>query len=112
MSDKNDPGSFYEKFYSSLPLQAETLLNKTFPESLCKVIVLHLGDELLAFSKPSSSQSRVEISLKDAERGPLNYLGGYILRNFYRKKSVKGFQENKYLPRKRGFYGFTRLASC
>lgn len=73
MSDKNDPGSFYEKFYSSLPLQAETLLNKTFPESLCKVIVLHLGDELLAFSKPSSSQSRVEISLKDAERGPLNY---------------------------------------
>ena len=88
---ENDPGSFYQKFYSSLPLQAETLSNKAFPESLCKVIVLHLGDELLAFSKPSSSQSRVEISLKDAERGPLNYLGGYILRNFYRKKSVKGF---------------------
>ena len=72
---KNDPEKFYEKFYSSLPLQAETLLiNKTLPGSLCKVIVLHLGDKLLAFSKPSSSQSCVEISLKDAERGPLNYL--------------------------------------
>ena len=40
---KNDLEKFYEKFYSSPPLQAETLLNKTFTESLCKVIVLHFG---------------------------------------------------------------------
>ena len=103
MSDKNDPGSFYEKFYSSLPLQAETLLNKTFPESLCKVIVLHLGDELLAFSKPSSSQSRVEISLKDAERGPLNYLGGYILRNFYGKNQSKASKKINICQEKEDF---------
>ena len=79
MYKKSDPEKFYEKFYSSLSLQPETLLNKTFPESLCKVIVFHLGDKLLAISKPSSSQSCVEISLKDSERGPLNYLGGLYL---------------------------------
>lgn len=39
----NDPEKFYEEFYSSLPLQAETLLNKTLTESLRKVIVLHFG---------------------------------------------------------------------
>ena len=71
MYKKNDPQSFYEKSYSSLPLQAETLLNKTFPESFCKVVVLHLGDKLLAFSKPSSNQSCVEISLKGAKRALL-----------------------------------------
>ena len=32
MYKKNDQEKFYEKFYSSLPLQAETFLNKTFTE--------------------------------------------------------------------------------
>ena len=103
MYKKSDPEKFYEKFYSSLPLQAETLLNKIFPESLCKVIVLHLGDKLLAFSKPSSSQSCVEISLKDAERGPLNYLGGYILRNLYRKHLSKASKKTKICQEKEEF---------
>ena len=103
MYKKSDPEKFYEKFYSSLPLQAETLLNKTFPESLCKVIVLHLGDKLLAFSKPSSSQKCVEISLKDAERGPLNYLGGYILRNLYRKHLSKASKKTNICQEKEEF---------
>ena len=33
MYKTSDPEKFYEKFCSSLPLQAKTLLNKTFPES-------------------------------------------------------------------------------
>ena len=103
MYKKSDPEKFYEKFYSSLPLQAETLLNKTFRESLCKVIVLHLGDKLLTFSKPSSRQSCVEISLKDAERGPLNYLGGYILRNLYRKHLSKASKKTNICQEKEEF---------
>lgn len=82
------------EFYCSLPLQAETLLNQNLSGSFCKVIVLHLGDKLLAFSKPSTNQSHIEIYLKDAERGLLNYLGGYILRNLYRKNK-KSSKETK-----------------
>ena len=59
--------------------------------------------ELLAFSKPSSSQGRVEISLKDAERGPLNYLGGYILRNLYRKHQSKASKKTNICQEKREF---------
>lgn len=54
MYKKNDPRKFYEIFYSSLSLQAETLLNQTITGSFCKVVVLHLGDKLLASSKPST----------------------------------------------------------
>jgi len=57
MYKKNDPEQFYEKFYSSLPLQAETLLSKNLPGSFCKIIVLHLGDKLLAFLKPRVNQT-------------------------------------------------------
>ena len=103
MCKKNDLEKFYEKFYSSLPLQAETLLNKAVPESLCKVIVLHFGDKLLAFSKPSSSQRYVEISLKDAERGPLNYPGGYIMRNLYRKHQSKASKKTNICQEKEEF---------
>jgi len=103
MCKKNDPEKFYEKFYSSLPLQAETLLNKKFPGIFCKIIVLHPGDKLLAFSKPSVNQSHIQISLKDAERGPLNYLGGYILRNLYRKHKTKSSRETKICEEKEEF---------
>lgn len=83
---KNDAEKFYEKLYSSLPLKAETLFQNIIPESFSKVIVLLLADKLLAFSKPSQdSQDTVLIYLKGTEHGPLNYLGGYILRNLYRK---------------------------
>ena len=61
-----------------------------------------LGDKLLAFSKPSANQSHKEISLKDAECGPLNYLGGYILHKLYRKNK-KSSKEAKICEEKEEF---------
>lgn len=95
MLKKNDDEKFYEKFFSSLPLKAETLLHNTIPGSFSKIIVLLLADKLLAFLKPCDSKDQtVEISLKDTKRGPLNYLGGYILRNLYRKCSKQSKKTN------------------
>jgi len=95
MLKKNDVEKFYEKFYSSLPLKAKSLLHDTIPESSSKIVVLLLADKLLAFLKPHDSQDQtVQISLKDTERGPLNYLGGYILRNLHRKCSKQSKKTN------------------
>ena len=104
MLKKNDAEKFYEKFYSSLPLKAGTLLHNIFPESFSKVVVLLLADKLLAFLKPCDSQDlTVQISLKDTERGPLNYLGGYILRNLHRKCSKQSSKKTKVNEEKEEF---------
>ena len=60
--------------------------------------------QILAFSKPSSNQICVEISqLKDAERGPLNYLGGYILHNLYRNHLSKASKKTNICQGKKQF---------
>ena len=41
--------------------------------------------------------------MKDAERGPLNYLGGYILRNLYRKHLSKASKKTKICQEKEEF---------
>ena len=43
----------------------------------------------------------MEISLKDAERGPLNHLEGYILRNLYRKHLSKASKETNIFAKKK-----------
>ena len=54
--------------------------------------------------KPSSNQICAEISqLKDAERGPLNYLGGYILHNLYRKHQSKASKKTNICQGKEEF---------
>lgn len=87
MLKKNDAEKFYEKYYSSLPLKAKSLLHACLPAKYSTIVVVLLADKLLASSKLSGSQHAINtpVSLKDPERGPLNYLGGYLLCNLYRK---------------------------
>ena len=68
------------------------------------IIIIIFFFQILAFSKPSSNQICVEISqLKDAERGPLNYLGGYILHNLYRNHLSKASKKTNICQGKKQF---------
>lgn len=85
---KGDAERFYEQFYGSIVLRSAVLLENLYPDELCKVLLSTAADKILALSKSvgkTSTYSCPPVSIKDAERGPLAYLTGYVIRNLHQK---------------------------
>lgn len=87
---KGDAELYYQRFYGSVLLRSSSLLKNKYTDGVSKVVMMYLGDKILSFSKFVSvktplKRSTRRVSIKDCERGPLNYLTGYVIRSLFQK---------------------------
>lgn len=90
MLKKGNAEKYYKTFYSSLVLRAQSLLKHTYRDDISKVLMMYIADKILSVVKKTLSSESVQkdgqqISIKDSERGPLNYLTGYCIRTLFQK---------------------------
>lgn len=95
---KGDAEKYYITFYSSLMLRSPSLLKHTYSDDISKVIMMYLADKILCLAKKSLSSESVQkgsqqISIKDSERGPLNYLTSYCIRTLFQKCKKRGLKQ-------------------
>jgi hypothetical protein len=81
-----NPEKFYSKYYAQVPLNAM----KYFPglsRNAATLLSTKLADRMLSCSKErDNDQTKVEkLCLSDKELAGMQYLGGYVLHNLYKK---------------------------
>lgn len=78
------------RLYGSVLLRSSSMLKNGYTDEESKVVMMYLGNKILSFLKsvsvktPLKGSSR-QVAIKDSERGPLNYLTGYVIRNLFQK---------------------------
>ena len=100
--NKKNQDKFVEDFYGLIPRSCELLNCTDF--RVTNLIMIHLPDHLVGFynvsqtgytstSTPVAAQA---MQINPSERGPLSYIGGYVVSKLFKKKG-KSSPENKEL---------------
>ena len=88
-SSRPDPEKFYGCYLASVPMKASTYFPSLSPHA-ATMTIMKFAELLLVYHKQSSvtnvqEKSKDAQSLSDRDIDSLQYLGGYILRNIFRK---------------------------
>ena len=91
-----------EDFYGLIPRSCE-LLNCT--DRVTNLIMIHLPDDLVGFYNVSQTEdtststpvAAQAMQINPSERGPLSYIGGYVVLKLFKNNKGKSSPENKEL---------------
>ena len=100
---KKNQDKLLEDFYGLMPRSCELLNCTDF--RVTNLIMIHIPDHLVGFYNVSQIREKSEstpvaaqaMQINPAERGPLSYIGGYVISKLFKKSKEKSSPENKEL---------------